>query len=149
VLESAAAISSQCREAVIVAIVSEGEELSTVRANVVLDTLQRSGAMFTTSAWHAGHDGNPSFARRDARRDSTESEAVQRNTVVGRAQRIPGAAVNSALTNGIEPLMLSFRGRAGGTVRGDVRDLRGSGTARGDHLASGIKLRAPARVGEK
>jgi hypothetical protein len=136
---------------VIVAIVSEGEELSTSRADVVLDAIQRSGAMLyyiglgtpVTAGTRA-----PLGANRAA--DSTEYESVQRNIVVGSAPRNSGGRSEQVLLpNGIEPLMLEFAAELAGqyavTYETDASRARLEVTT----PRPGIRLRAPVRVGEK
>jgi VWFA-related protein len=136
---------------VIVAIVTEGEELSTSRANVVLEAIQQSGAVFyyiglgtpVTSGTRSALDANRAAS-------STEYESVQRNTVIGSAPRNSGGRSEQVLLPaGIEPLMLEFAAELTGqyavTYESDARQARLEVTT----LRPGVKLRAPARVGEK
>jgi hypothetical protein len=62
-----------------VAIVSEGAELSSSRADVVLQAIQQS-AVFIHRLGRAIHVREPSFARANRAADSTDHESVQRNT---------------------------------------------------------------------
>jgi len=136
---------------VIVAIVSEGEELSTSRADAVLETIQLSGAMFyyigLGMPMTTGTRPSPGAFRAA---DSTESESLQRNVVVGSAPKNSGGRSEQVLLpNGIEPLMLSFAAELAGqyavTYETDVTRARLEVTT----PRPGIKLRAPARIGGK
>lgn len=134
---------------VIVAIVSEGQELGSLRANTVLQTLQDSRAIFyyvglgmpTTSGQRPGIDAN-----RPA--DSTEHESVQRNTVLGAGPKNSGGRSEQVLQpSGILPIMLEFAGELAGqytvTYRTDTDRARLEvGSPRPD-----LRLRAPARIG--
>lgn len=136
---------------VIVAIISEGEELSTSRADLVLDTLQQSGAMF----YYIGLGMPVTTGTRPApgtfrAADSTESEAVQRNTVVGSGPKNSGGRSEQVLLpNGIEPLMLSFAAELAGQYAVTYETYANRARLEVSTPRSGIKLRAPARVGEK
>jgi len=136
---------------VIVAIVSEGEELSTSRASVVLEAIQQSGAVF----YYIGLGAPATSGTRPAlgsnrAADSTEYESVQRNVVIGSAPKNSGGRSEQVLqSNGIEPLMLEFAVELAGqyalTYETDASRARLEVTA----LRSGVRLRAPARIGEK
>ena len=136
---------------VIVAIVTEGEELSTSRADVVLQAIQQSGAMFYYIGLGAPVTSGtqPSLGANRAA-DSTEYESVQRNIVIGSAPKNSGGRSEQVLQpGGIEPLMLEFAAELAGqyavTYESDVSRARLEVTA----LRPGIRLRAPARIGEK
>ena len=136
---------------VIVAIVSEGEELSSSRADVVLQAIQQSGAVFYYIGLGAPVTSGtqPSLGANRAA-DSTEYESVQRNIVIGSASKNSGGRSEQVLSpNGIEPLMLEFAAELAGqyavTYETDAARARLDVTA----IRSGIRLRAPARIGEK
>jgi hypothetical protein len=136
---------------VIVAIVTEGEELSSVRADVVLDALQQSTAVFYYIGLGAPvtSGSRPSLSANRAA-DSTEYESVQRNIVIGSGPKNSGGRSEQVLQqNGIEPLMLEFAAELAGqyalTYESDVARARLEVTS----LRSGIRLRAPARIGGK
>jgi len=136
---------------VIVAIVNEGEELSTSRGDVVLEAIQQSGAVF----YYIGlgtpvtSGTQPSLGANRAA-DSTEYESVQRNIVIGSAPRNSGGRSEQVLRpTGIEPMMLEFAAELAGqyavTYETDASRARLEVTA----LRQGIRLRVPARIGEK
>jgi len=136
---------------VIVAIVTEGEELSASRADVVLEAIQQSGAVF----YYIGlgtpvtSGTRPSLgANRSA--DSTEYESVQRNTVIGSGPRNSGGRSEQVLLpNGVEPLMLEFAAELAGQYALTYETDAGRGRLEVTALRPGVKLRAPARIGEK
>ena len=135
----------------IVAIVTEGEELSTSRADVVLQAIQQSGAMFYYIGLGAPVTSGtqPSLGANRAA-DSTEYESVQRNIVIGSGPKNSGGRSEQVLQpSGIEPLMLEFAAELAGqyavTYETDAARARLEVTV----LRSGIRLRAPARIGEK
>ena len=144
-------ISRKAVRPVIVAIVSEGEQLSSLRATVVLDALQQSGAMFyyiglgmpvTTGT------RPPPGSFRAA--DSTESEAVQRNTVVGSGPKNSGGRSEQVLLpNGIEPLMLSFAAELAGQYAVTYETYANRARLEVTTSRPGVRLRAPLRVGGK
>jgi VWFA-related protein len=136
---------------VILAIVTEGEELSTARANVVLEAIQQSGAVFyyiglgtpVTSGTRPSLDANRAGA-------STEYESVQRNTVIGSAPRNSGGRSEQVLLpTGIEPLMLEFAAELAGQYAVTYETDAGRARLEVTTLRPGVKLRVPARVGEK
>lgn len=136
---------------VIVAIVTEGEELSTSRGDVVLDAIQQSGAVFYYIGLGAPVTSGtqPSLGANRAA-DSTEYESVQRNIVIGSAPKNSGGRSEQVLRpTGIEPLMLEFAAELAGqyavTYETDSARARLEVTV----LRPGIRLRAPARIGEK
>ena len=136
---------------VIIAIVTEGEELSAVRGDVLLAALQESGAMF----YYIGLGAPMTSGTRPAlganrAAGSTEYESVQRNTVIGSGPKNSGGRGEQVLLpNGIEPLMLDFATELAGqyalTYDTDTRRARLEVAA----LRSGVRLRAPARIGER
>jgi VWFA-related protein len=136
---------------VIVAIASEGEELSASRSDAVLEAVQQSGAVF----YYIGLGAPVTSGTRPAlganrAADSTEYESVQRNIVIGSAPKNSGGRSEQVFSpGGIEPLMLEFAAELAGqyaiTYETDVARARLEVTA----LRSGIRLRAPARVGGK
>ena len=136
---------------VIVAITSEGEELSDVRADAVLQAIQQSRAMF----YYIGLGGPVTAGTRPALgssrpADSTEYESVQRNTVVGAAPKNSGGRSEQVLqAAGILPSMLEFASELAGqyaiTYRTDASQARLEVTTTRDR----VRLRAPARVGDK
>ena len=137
---------------VIVAIVSEGEELSDVRADVVLQAVQQSRAVF----YYIGLGSpvtsgtRPSLqANRPA--DSTEHESIQRNIVIGAAPKNSGGRSEQVLQpGGLLPLMEEF---AAELVAGQYAVTYSTNIDRGklevETTRQGVKLRAPARVGDR
>ena len=137
---------------VIVAIVAEGEELSDIRADVVMQTLQQSRAIFyyiglglpRTSGTRPGmQDNRPA--------SSTEYESVQRNVVIGAAPKTSGGRSEQVLQpGGLEPLMRQF---AIELAVGQYAVTYFTNTDRGklevETSRAGVRLRAPARVGDK
>jgi VWFA-related protein len=136
---------------VIVAITSEGEELSDVRADAVLQAVQQSRAVF----YYIGLGGPvtsgtrpPLASSRPA--SSTEYESVQRNIVVGSAPKNSGGRSEQVLqAAGILPSMLEFASELVGqyaiTYRTDAAQARLEVTTTRDR----VRLRAPARVGDR
>ena len=137
---------------VIVAIIAEGEELSDVRADVVLQAVQQSRAVF----YYIGlgmpviSGTRPSLqANRPA--DSTEHASVQRNVVIGAAPRNSGGRSEQVLQpSGVLPMMEQFAAELA------VRQYAvtyftnsGQGKLEVDTPRPDVKLRAPARVGDK
>lgn len=127
---------------VMVAIVSEGQELSTSRASVVLEAIQQSRAMFYYIGLGAPVTSGAS--------PSTEYESVQRNTVIGSGpSNSGGRSEHVLLPNGVEPLMLEFASELAGqyaiTYATDASRARLEVAA----LRPDLKVRAPARVGDR
>jgi hypothetical protein len=144
-------ISRRAGRPVIVAIISEGEDLSNVRADTVLQVVQESRATF----YYIGlgvpvtSGANPSL---DGYRPATSAmyESVQRNVALGSAPKNSGGRSEQVLQpNGIAPLMLQFASELAGQYA--ITYHSDSDRARLDVASSrpGIKLRAPARVGDK
>jgi len=136
---------------VIVAIVSEGAELSSSRADVVLQAIQQSEAVFYYIGLGAPYTSGsrPSL---DANRaaDSTDHESVQRNVVIGSAPKNSGGRSEQVLQPaGLERLMLEFASELAGqyalTYRSEAERARLEVTS----SRPGLRLRAPARIGEK
>ena len=136
---------------VIVAIVTEGPELSTTRADVVLQAIQQSGAVFyyiglgapVTSGARSSLDANRAA-------DSIDHESVQRNIVIGSAPKNSGGRSEQVLQpGGVERLMLEFATELAGqyalTYRTEADRARLDVTTTRPNL----RLRAPARIGEK
>jgi hypothetical protein len=137
---------------VIVAIISEGEELSDVRADTVLRAVQQSHAVFyyiglgmpVTSGTRP-----PLGLNRPA--DSTEHESVQRNVVIGAAPKNSGGRSEQVLQpSGLVPLMQQF---ATELIAGQYAVTYFTNSTGGklevETPRSGVKLRAPARVGDR
>jgi hypothetical protein len=144
-------VSRRAVRPVLVAIVSEGTELSSSRADVVLQAIQQSGAVFyyiglgapVTSATRPSLDANRAG-------DSTDHESVQRNVVIGSAPKNSGGRSEQVLQPaGLERLMLEFASELAGqyalTYRSEANRARLEVTT----TRPGLKLRAPARIGEK
>jgi VWFA-related protein len=134
---------------VIVAIVAEGQNLSDLRANAVLDILQQSRAAF----YYIGlgmpvtSGTRPSFqAERPA--DSTETEAMQRNLVLGSGPKNSGGRSEQILqASGIVPMMEHFASELAGQYAVTYRTDAPGGALVVETSRSGVRLRAPARVG--
>ena len=137
---------------VIVAIVAEGEELSQVRADVVMQTLQQSRAIFyyvglgmpATSGTRPAMDANRPAS-------STEFESIQRNVVIGAAPVNSGGRSEQILQPaGVGPLMQQFAAELG-QAQYAVTYFSSSDRARleVETPRPGVKLRAPARIGPK
>ena len=137
---------------VIVAIIAEGEELSDVRADVVLQAVQQSRAVFyyiglgmpVTSGTRP-----PLQANRPA--DSTEHASIQRNVVIGAAPKNSGGRSEQVLQpSGLLPMMEQFAAELI-VAQYAVTYFTNSdgGKLEVDTPRPGVKLRAPARVGDK
>ena len=137
---------------VIVAIVAEGEELSEVRADVVMQTLQQSRAIF----YYVGLGLPSTSGTRPAMGDnrpasSTEYESIQRNVVIGAAPTNSGGRSEQILQPaGLEPLMQEFAAELT-VAQYAVTYFSDSERAKlqVQTSRSGVRLRAPARVGPK
>jgi VWFA-related protein len=136
---------------VIVAIVNEGEELSNVRADEVLRSVQQSGAVFYYIGlgvpWTSGT--LPSLESNRAA-DSSAYESLQRNIVIGSAPKNSGGRSEQVLLPaGIEPLMLQFAAELSAqytlTYQSDVNRAR----LEVETSRQGVRVRAPARVGDR
>jgi VWFA-related protein len=126
---------------VIVAIVAEGEELSDVHADVVLQAVQQSRAMF----YYIGLGRPVTSGTRPS-----EYESVQRNIVIGSAPRNSGGRSEQVLhATGIMPLMLQFAAELAGQYAVVYRTDADRARLEVTTTRLGIRLRAPARVGEK
>lgn len=136
---------------VIVAITSEGEDLSNVRADSVLQVVQQSRAMFYYIGLGvpATSGNNPALdANRPA--SSTAYESIQRNVVIGSGPKNSGGRSEQVLqAAGILPLMLEFAAELAGqyaiTYQTDAKQARLEVTTTRDR----VRLRHPARVGDK
>ena len=137
---------------VIVAIVAEGEELSEVRADVVMQALQQSRAIFyyvglglpATSGTRPAMDANRPAS-------STEYESIQRNVVIGAAPTNSGGRSEQVLQPaGLEPLMQQFAAELA-VAQYAVTYFTNSDRAKleVETTRPGVKVRAPARVGPK
>ena len=136
---------------VIVAIVTEGAELSNSRADVVLEAIQQSGAVFyyiglgapVTSGTRPSLDANRAA-------NSTDYESVQRNTVVGSAPKNSGGRSEQVLQpTGIAPLMLQFATELAGQYAISYASDADRARLEVATTRQGVRLRAPARVGDK
>jgi hypothetical protein len=136
---------------VLVAIATEGEDLSNVRAETVLQLVQQSGTVFyyiglgvpVTSGTRSALDANRAA-------NSTEYESVQRNIVVGSAPKNSGGRSEQVLqATGIVPLMLQFAAELAGQYAITYRSDADRARLEVDTARPGIRLRAPARVGDK
>jgi len=136
---------------VIVAIISEGEELSDVRADSVLQAVQQSRAVF----YYIGlgrpvTSGTRSELGSNRAANSTEYESMQRNIVIGSAPKNSGGRSEQVLqAGGIEPLMLQFASELAGQYAVTYQSDAARARLEVDTTRPGIKLRAPARVGDK
>jgi VWFA-related protein len=144
-----ALIRREATRPVIVAMVAEGEELSEVRANTVLQALQQSRAAFyylglgmpVTSGTAPSYQAN-----RPA--DSTQSAAMQRNLVLGSGPRNSGGRSEQILqASGVVPMMLNFASELEGQYAITYRTDAAGGALTVETSRSGIRLRAPVRVG--
>jgi len=135
--------------AVIVAVATEGEELSNTLADVVLDAIERSGAQF----YYIGM-GPPSIqgrrpsvaAQRPA--DSTEYESGQRNAVIGSAPKNSGGRSEQSLqTSGIPTLLKQFAAELLGQYAVTYATDGRAGRLEVETRRKGVKVRARLRVG--
>lgn len=136
---------------VIVAVTTEGEELSNSRAEVVLDALQKSGAMLYYIGLGAPvtQGTRPALAA-DRPNDSTEYESSKRNTVLGSAPRNSGGRSEQALQGtGVPVIMKQFAVELAGqyalTYKTDSADAKLTVETK----RKGVKVRAPSRVGSR
>jgi hypothetical protein len=136
---------------VIVAIVSEGAEQSSSRADVVLQAIQQSGAVFYYIGLGAPViSGTRPSSDVSRAADSTDHESVQRNIVIGSAPKNSGGRSEQVLqAAGILPLMLEFATELTGqyaiTYQTNAAEARLEVTTTRDR----VRLRAPARVGDR
>jgi hypothetical protein len=127
---------------IIVAIVAEGEELSHVRADVVMQTLQQSRAIL----YYIGLGLPMTSGTHPA-----DYESVQRNIVIGAAPDNSGGRSEQILQPaGIGPLMQQFATELA-VGQFSVTYFTNSDRAKLDVETPrpGLRLRAPARVGAK
>jgi len=136
---------------VIVAVIVEGEELSSARADVVLDAIQKSGVkLYYVGLGAPVTQGNrPPYAAERAA-DSTEEESNKRNAVLGSAPKNSGGRSEQVLqTSGVPGLLKQFAVELAGqyavTYDTDTTNAKLSVETK----RKGVKLRAPARVGSK
>ena len=98
---------------VIVLVASEVEELSTTRAEVVLDALQKSGARFYYVGMGAPLTRGTRPALTDNRADaSTEDESTKRNAVIGAGPKNSGGRSEQVLNVGRDGGLEGHRRRA-------------------------------------
>jgi hypothetical protein len=134
---------------VIVAIIAEGEEQSDIRADVVLQAVQQGHAMF----YYIGLglpviSGTPPPVQANR---SADLATAQRNVVIGAAPKNSGGRSEQVLQpSGVLPMMEQFAAELA------VRQYAvtyftngGPGKLEVDTPRPGVKLRAPARVGDK
>ena len=117
----------------------------------MLQAIQQSGAVFYYIGLGAPVTSGtrPSLGANRAA-DSTEYESVQRNIVIGSAPKNSGGRSEQVLQpGGIEPLMLEFAAELAGQYAVTYRDRRDRARLEVTTTRPGLKLRAPARIGEK
>lgn len=138
---------------VIVMIATEGEEFSNVKADMVLEALQRSGARMyyigIGTPVTAGYQ--PPYAA-DRAGDSTQDEAGRRNAVLGAGpQRSGGRSEQSLQPTGIPVWMKQFADELIGQYAVVYRtsDPKAGAKLSVEVKRKGVKVRAPARVGGK
>jgi VWFA-related protein len=136
---------------VIVAVATEGEELSNARAEVVLDAIQKSGAkLFWIGLGPPSTQGTRPALSADRPADSTESESGKRNAVLGAAPKNSGGRSEQALqSSGVPVMMKQFAAELAGqyaiTYKTDSTEAKLSVETK----RKGVKLRAPSRVGAR
>jgi hypothetical protein len=136
---------------VIVAVVNEGEELSGSGADAVLEAIQKSGAVF----FYIGLGAPVTSGTRPAlgtnrAADSTEYESVQRNIVIGAGPRNSGGRGEQVLApSGVEPLMLEFAAELVGQYAVTYETKAARARLEVTTVRPGIRVRAPARIGER
>jgi VWFA-related protein len=134
---------------VIVAVAAEGEEFSNTRADVVLDTIQRSGTIFYYIGLGAPVTrGTKPALTADRPGDSTEGESAKRNTVLGSAPKNSGGRSEQVLQDsGVPVLMKQFAQELAGQYAITYRSETPGGKLTVETSKKGLKLRAPARSG--
>lgn len=136
---------------VIVMIATEGQEFSNLRADAVLDALQRSGARMYYIGIGAPVTAGYQPAYGDNRAgDSTQDEAAQRNTVLAAGpQRSGGRSEQSLQPTGIPVLMKQFADELIGqyAIVFHVSDTKAGAKLGVEVKRRGVKVRAPARAG--
>jgi hypothetical protein len=142
----------EAQRPVIVTVATEGEELSSARAEIVLDAIQRSGArMYYIGLGAPVTAGNKPAYSADRPDASTEYEAGKRNTVLGSAPKNSGGRSEQALqASGITVMMKSFADELANQYAVTYKtDAAGESKLSVETKKKGVKLRAPARVGSK
>jgi len=134
---------------VIVAVATEGEEVSSTRATTVIEEVQRSGArVYYIGLGIPVTQGTRGGVNRPA--DSTEFESANRNTVLGTVPKNSGGrSENSLQPSGVSVFMKEFAdellAQYAVTYRTEASEARLSVETK----RRGVTLRAPARVGSK
>jgi len=145
-----AARSFQRREArrpVIVAVATEGEELSDVRAPVVLEALQKSGA----TVYYIGlgvpvTQGNRPALSANRPESATEYETANRSAVLGAAPKNSGGRSEQALQpNGVPFLMQQFADELAAQYAITYEGASVGGKLSFEATRKGISVRGPAR----
>ena len=144
----------QKREAarpVIVAIATEGEEVSSTRAPVVLEALQKSGArLYYIGLGPPVTQGTRPPLAADRPDSGTDAETANRNAVLGSGPKNSGGRTEQALqSNGVQVLMKQFAdellNQYAITYSTDAAQAKLSVETK----RRGVTLRAPARVGAR
>jgi VWFA-related protein len=136
---------------VIIAIATEGEEVSNTRAPVVLEALQKSG----TRLYYIGlgppvtQGSRPSLAGN--RPDSgTDAETANRNTVLGTGPKNSGGRSEQVLQDtGLVPLMKQFADELLNQYAVTYATDAPQAKLNVETKRKGVTLRAPARVGAR
>lgn len=132
---------------VMVTIASEGEELSSARAPVVLDAIQKSGAKF----YYIGLGAPVTQGTRGGLAESSnEAESGNRNAVLGAAPKNSGGRSEQVLQpSGVTVLMKQFADELAAqyavTYATDAAEARFSIETK----RKGVTVRGPARVGSR
>jgi len=136
---------------VIVAVATEGEDFSNVRADVVLDAIQTSSTKF----YYIGlgtpvTQGNQPAYAAERNQDSTVGEAANKNTVLGAAPKNSGGRSDQVLqSSGVPVIMKQIADELAGqyqiTYASDATDAK----LTVETAKKNVKLRAPAKVGSK
>ena len=146
---SGAFVARKAERPVIIAVATEGDEVSNTRANVVLEAIQRSRArVYYVGLGAPATQGTRAGVNRPA--DSTDGESTNRNAVLGSAPKNSGGRSESSLQpSGVTTFMKEVASELAAqyaiTYETDVPEAKLSVETK----RRGITLRAPARVGTK
>ena len=136
---------------VIVVVATEGEEFSNLRAEVVLDAIQRSSAKF----YYIGlgppvTQGSRPAVTAERNADSTVEEAANKNTVLGAAPANSGGRSDQALQpNGVTTVMKQIADELAGQYQITYTSLVNEAKLSVETTRRNVKIRAPARVGSR
>jgi len=142
----------EAQRPVIVTVATEGDELSSARAEVVLDAIQKSGArLYYLGLGAPVTAGNKPAYSADRPEASTEYESGKRNTVIGAAPKNSGGRSEQALqASGIPVMMKSFADELANQYAVSYKtDATGESKLTIETKKKSVKVRAPARVGGK